>query len=219
MRKRKKLTPASPEEAEDLVSNMQKIKSLENLEESLSKLPSVGKKSAERMAYAMLNFSDEDLEEIGNAIINFKKRIKVCPICGMITENDKCEICADESRDQTTLMIVSYPKDVFTLEKSETYHGLYHILNGEISLSKGMRVDELNLQSLYRRLEEGKIKEIIIATNPTVDGETTALYLNKTLELYDVNVTRLAYGLQMGGSLDYVDPLTLSKALEGRHKL
>ena len=116
-------------------------------------------------------------------------------------------------------MIVSYPKDVFTIEKSESFKGRYHVLNGEISLGKGMRIDHLNVPSLLTRLEEGKIKEIILATSPTVDGETTALYLAKTLEPYNIKVTRLAYGLQMGGNLDYVDPLTLSKALEGRHKI
>ena len=198
---------------------MNKLKSLERLEESLSKLPSVGKKSAERMAYALLDFSDEDLNEIGDAIKELKGKIKRCPVCGMITEEEICEICQDQNRDDSTLMIVSFPKDVFTMERSETFNGKYHVLNGEISLSKGMSTNNLNLDSLFKRLEKGNIKEVIIATSPTIDGETTALYLAKRLELYHINVTRLAYGLQMGGNLEYVDPLTLSKALEGRHKI
>ena len=198
---------------------MEKLKALVALEESLAKLPSIGKKSAERMAYAMLNFSDEDLLEISESIKNLRNNIHTCPICGMICEDDKCEVCKDETREKSLLMIVSYPKDVFTLENSQTFNGLYHVLNGEISLSKGMHLEDLNLDSLYKRLEQGEIKEVILATNPTVDGETTALYLAKTLEPYNVNVTRLAYGLQMGGNLDYVDPLTLSKALEGRKKI
>lgn len=198
---------------------MDKPKSLEKLEEALAKLPGVGKKSAERMAYSMLDFSIEDLELISESIRDLKAKMHFCPVCGMITEEEKCEICSDKSRDESVLMIVSYPKDVFTIERSGTFNGRYHVLNGEITLSKGMSVDHLNLQSLYKRLEESKISEVILATNPTVDGETTAIYLNKILEPYHLNITRLAYGLQMGANLDYVDPLTFSKALEGRRKL
>ncbi len=198
---------------------MEKLKALQRLEEALARLPSVGKKSAERMAYAMLSFSDEDLLEISEAIKSLKQDIRFCKTCGMLSEEDECEICKDKSRDDSILMIVSYPKDVITMEKSETFKGRYHVLGGELNLSKGINLDSLNLVSLYKRIENNNVKEIIIATNPTIDGETTALYLAKTLEPYKVNVTRLAYGLQMGGNLDYVDPLTLSKALEGRHKI
>ncbi|MBQ6920882.1 MAG: recombination protein RecR [Bacilli bacterium] len=198
---------------------MENLKSLEALQEQLSKLPGVGKKSAERMAYALLDFPDEELKDIAKAISSLKEKIHFCPICGMISDIDGCYICDDSTRDQTSLMIVSYPKDVMSLEKSRAYNGLYHVLNGEISLSKGLDVSNLNLESLFRRLDEGNIKEIILATNPTIDGETTSGYLNKLLEKYEIKVTRLAYGLQMGGNLDYVDPLTLSKALEGRHKI
>lgn len=198
---------------------MEKLKALERLEESLAKLPGVGKKSAERMAYSMLNFSDEDLLEISESIKDLKANIRFCKICGMISEEDECEICKDRDRDESVIMVVSYPKDVIAIEKSGTFNGKYHILNGEISLSKGINIDNLNLPSLYERLSSNKVREIILATNPTIDGETTALYLAKALEKYNVNITRLAYGLQMGGNLEYVDPLTLSKALEGRHKL
>ena len=198
---------------------MEKLKALERLEESLAKLPGVGKKSAERMAYSMLNFSDEDLLEISESIKDLKVNIRFCKTCGMIAEDDECEICKDKDRDDSVIMVVSYPKDVIAIEKSGTYNGKYHILNGEISLSKGIHIEDLNLPALYERLSSNKVREIILATNPTIDGETTALYLAKALEKYNVNVTRLAYGLQMGGNLEYVDPLTLSKALEGRHKL
>lgn len=198
---------------------MENLKSLEALQEQLSKLPGVGKKSAERMAYALLDFPDEELKDIAKAISSLKEKIHFCPVCGMISDIDGCYICDDSTRDQTSLMIVSYPKDVMSLEKSGAYNGLYHVLNGEISLSKGLDVSNLNLESLFKRLDEGNIKEIILATNPTIDGETTSGYLNKLLEKYEIKVTRLAYGLQMGGNLDYVDPLTLSKALEGRHKI
>ena len=198
---------------------MENLKSLELLQEQLSKLPGVGKKSAERMAYSLLDFPEEELDDIASAISSLKDHIHFCPICGMISDIDGCYICDDSTRDQSTLMIVSYPKDVMSLEKSNAYHGLYHVLNGELSLSKGINVDSLNLDSLFARLEKGNIKEIILATNPTLDGETTSSYLNKLLEKYEIKVTRLAYGLQMGGNLDYVDPLTLSRALEGRHKI
>ena len=198
---------------------MQKLKSLERVEDSLAKLPSVGKKSAERMAYSMLLFESEDLNEIGDAIKSLKDKIHVCPICGMMTDIDGCYICDDSSRDQNTLMVVSYPKDVMSLEKSGAFNGQYHVLNGELCLAKGINPDNLNIDSLLTRLDKGEIKEVILATNPTVDGETTSMYLAKLLEKYSINVTRLAYGLQMGGNLDYVDPLTLSKALEGRRKI
>ena len=198
---------------------MERLRSLDNLIENLYKLPGVGKKSAERMAYSLLEFSDEDLEDIAKAISELKKKIHFCPTCGMITDIDGCYICDDKNRDENTIMVVSYPKDVISIEKSESYHGQYHVLNGEISLAKGMNVDSLNVQSLLKRLDDGNYEEVILATNPTVDGETTSMYLAKLLEKYNVKVTRLAYGLQIGGNLVYVDPLTLSKALEGRHKI
>ena len=198
---------------------MEKLKSLEVLSEQLAKLPGVGKKSAERMAYSMLDFSSEDLLEISESIRTLKEKIHFCPVCGMISDIDGCYICDDSNRDTSTLMIVSYPKDVMSLEKSGAFNGLYHVLNGELCLSKGIDPEKLNIDSLLNRLDKGDIKEVILATNPTVDGETTSMYLAKLLEKYQINVTRLAYGLQMGGNLDYVDPLTLSKALEGRRKL
>lgn len=198
---------------------MEKLKSLQRLEEGLAKLPGVGKKSAERMAYSMLNFSDEDLLEISESIKELKTNIRFCKTCGMISEDDECEICKDSTRDDSVIMVVSYPKDVISIEKSNTFNGKYHVLNGEISLSKGIHIENLNLPALYERLNTNKVTEVILATNPTIDGETTALYIGKAIEKYNVKVTRLAYGLQMGGNLEYVDPLTLSKALEGRHKL
>ena len=198
---------------------MSDLKALVRLQESLAKLPSVGKKSAERMAYAMLEMDDDDLKEFSDAIRELKEKIHYCPVCGNITEDEQCEICQDENRDRTTLMVVSSPKDVMAFENAEGYRGLYHVLGGTISLSKGKGIEDLNIPSLLKRVDSGEIKEIIIATNPTVDGETTALYLAKLLENKNVNVTRLAYGLPMGGNLDYADALTLAKAIEGRRKI
>lgn len=198
---------------------MEKLKALIRLEESLAKLPSVGKRSAERMAYAMLNMEDDDLVEFSDAIKNLKQSIHVCPICGFLTEEEKCEICSDNEREQDVLMVVSYPKDVIAFENAESYRGLYHVLNGAISVSKGASIEDLNIASLLQRVEQGSFKEVIIATNPTIEGETTALYLARLLADKVETVTRLAYGLQMGGNLDYTDSLTLSKAVEGRRKL
>ena len=198
---------------------MEKLKALIRLEESLAKLPSVGKRSAERMAYAMLNMDDDDLVEFSDAIKNLKQSIHVCPICGFLTEGENCEICDDPDRDQSVLMVVSYPKDVIAFENAESYRGLYHVLNGAISVSKGASIEDLNINSLMDRIEKGNFKEVIVATNPTIEGETTALYLAKLISGKVEQVTRLAYGLQMGGNLDYTDSLTLSKAVEGRRKL
>ncbi|NLB48474.1 MAG: recombination protein RecR [Erysipelotrichia bacterium] len=198
---------------------MEKLKALVRLEESLIKLPSVGRRSAERMAYALLNMVEDDLLEFAAALTNLKKAIKTCPTCGFLTETEQCAICEDRDRDNTVLMVVSFPKDVIALEKAETYRGLYHVLNGVISLSKGVSVSDLNIDSLIKRLSKNDFKEVIIATQPTIEGETTALYLAKTLAGKVEAVTRLAYGLPMGGNLDYTDALTLSKAVEGRRKL
>ena len=198
---------------------MEKLKALIRLEESLAKLPSVGKRSAERMAYAMLNMEDDDLAEFSDAIINLKKSIHVCPICGFLTDEENCVICNDKDREQDVLMIVSYPKDVIAFENAESYRGQYHVLNGVISLNKGGTIEDLNINSLMERIEKNNFKEVIIATNPTIEGETTALYIGKLIGDKVPTVTRLAYGLQMGGNLDYTDSLTLSKAVEGRRKL
>ena len=198
---------------------MEKLKALVRLEESLVKLPSVGRRSAERMAYALLSMDEEDLIEFSDALKNLKQSIHVCPICGFLTDGDECEICQDKDRDQKLLMVVSYPKDVIAFENAETYHGLYHVLNGAISLGKGGSVEDLNIDALLKRVEDHQFEEVIIATNPTIEGEATALYIAKLLEPKVNSVTRLAYGLQMGGNLDYTDSLTLSKAIEGRRKL
>ncbi|MCQ2800367.1 MAG: recombination mediator RecR [Bacilli bacterium] len=198
---------------------MEKLKALVRLEESLAKLPGVGRRSAERMAYALLGLDEEDINEFSNALINLKQSIHACPICGFLAEDEKCEICESDDREEDVLMVVSYPKDVIAFENAETYHGLYHVLNGVISLGKGGSIEDLNINSLLERVEKQHFREVIIATNPTIEGETTALYLAKLLEPKVDNVTRLAYGLQMGGNLEYTDSLTLSKAIEGRRKL
>lgn len=198
---------------------MKALKSLERLEESFNKLPSVGKKSAERLAYSILDMSNEEVDEFCNALKGVKNKVHVCPICGAYTEDEECDICSNSSRDSSTLLVVSYPKDVISFERMNTYNGLYHVLGGIISVQNEKSIDELNIPSLIERVKTGLFKEVIIATNPTIEGETTAIYLSKILSEYISNVTRLAYGLQMGATLDYTDSLTLAKAIEGRRKI
>ena len=198
---------------------MKDLKSLERLEESFKKLPSIGKRSAERLAYSILDMSNDDVDEFCNALKGVKNKIHVCPVCGAYTEDELCDICADSSRDKSVLLVVSYPKDVISFEAMNTYRGLYHVLGGIISVQNGKSIDELNISGLIERVKDSEVKEIIIATNPTIEGETTAIYLSKVLKDYVPNITRLAYGLQMGGTLDYTDSLTLAKAIEGRRKI
>lgn len=190
-----------------------------SLVDSFAKLPGIGKKSAERMAYAVLEMGDEDAQEFEQAIHNAKKRIHKCPNCGLYAEKDLCEICLDPSRDHSTCIVLSYPKDFLAFEKLNDFHGIYHVLGGVIAPSKGIGPEDLDIDHLLARIKEEGIKEIVIATSPTLEGETTALFLAKLLQGQDVTVTRLAYGLPMGASLDYADSLTLTKALQGRTKL
>lgn len=198
---------------------MEQLKSLTKLIEQFKKLPSVGVKSAERMAYAVLSWDKEDIEIFSKALLETKAKIHACPICGILTEHDKCEICSSLERDKSCLMVVCYQKDVNAFEKSETYHGLYHVLNGVLSIQNGISYEDLSIDELEKRISSGDIKEVILATEPTIDGETTAQFIAKILDKYHVTISRLGYGLPMGGHLDYADSLTLSKSLEGRTKL
>ncbi|MDF9824321.1 recombination protein RecR [Breznakia sp. PF5-3] len=193
-------------------------KKFENLIDCLRKLPGVGLKSAERYAFDMLDYSDEDIEAFIESLQGLKDSIHRCERCGNLAEDTLCDICKDESRNQKVIFVVQNPKDVVAMEKTNEYHGLYHVLNGVISTSKGVMPEDINLASLLERLND-QVEEVIIATNPTVEGETTALYISKLLENKNITVTRIAHGLPMGGHLDYADELTLIKALEGRNKM
>lgn len=198
---------------------MKELKSVTKLIESFSRLPGVGHRSAEKMAYSVLEMLDEDVEMFSDALRELKQNVHRCPICGTYTEDDVCEICANDSRDKTKIIVVSYPKDVYSFEKLGVYDGRYHVLGGVLSAVSGVGINDLNIEGLEKRIKEDGVQEIIIATNPTTEGETTALFLAKILEKQNVSVTRLAYGLPMGAHLEYADSLTLSKALEGRKKI
>jgi len=181
------------------------------------KLPGVGNKTAQRYAFELLNKSEEEINEYVDAIKSIKS-IQRCPVCGFIKDENGCELCKDHSRDIKTIMVVSYPQDVIAIEKTEMYKGLYHVLNGVISASKGIYPEDLGIESLLKRID-GTVKEAIIATSATMDGEMTALYLDKMLKEKDVVVSRIAHGLPMGASLDYADELTLIKALSNRTEI
>ena len=192
--------------------------SIEKLIECFKILPSVGNKTAERYALAMLEAPKEKIEQLIEALQLVSNEIKRCPICGNLTDKQLCSICCDENRDNTTICIVQQPKDVIAMEKVKSYKGLYHVLYGAISPLKGILPEDLNIESLFSRINEN-IKEVIIATNPTLEGDTTALYLIKALKKYpNITITKLANGLPIGANLDYADEMTLTRALDGRIK-
>ncbi len=193
-------------------------KKFEDLINSLRLLPGVGQKSAERFAFEMLNFSEEELDQFIQSITNIKDKLNYCELCGNLSEGKVCDICSDDTRDRLIICVVESAKDVIAMEKTNSYHGLYHVLHGVISTSKGIMPDDINLNNLLKRVDD-HIQEIIIATNPTIEGETTALYISKLLESKEVLVTRIAHGLPMGGNLDYAHELTIIKAMEGRSKI
>ena len=192
-------------------------KSFENLISIFEKLPGVGSKTAQRYAFSLLEKSDNQVNEIVQNILSIKN-IKKCKTCGFITDEDECIFCKDSARDNSTIMVVAYSQDVVAIEKTGSYKGLYHVLNGLISSTKGIYPEDIDIEPLLKRINN-ITKEIIIATSPTLDGEMTALYLDKILKDKNVLVTRLAHGLPMGSSLDYADDLTLIKALDNRRSI
>ena len=198
---------------------MEQFETIDKLINSLRKLPGVGIKSAERMAYQILDMKKETLDELISSFQSISQ-ISTCPLCGSYTEKGLCPFCSDVNRDESTLVVVSYFKDALAFEKIKTSHYLYHILNGSLNPTKGIGINDINIESLLKRIESNKdIKEVVLATNPTLEGETTALYISRLLQNYPITISRLAYGLPMGGQLDYADELTLTKALEGRNIL
>ena len=190
-------------------------KSFKNLIENFRKLPGVGEKTAERYSFQVLDLSKEEINEFIEALEQLRDEVKFCASCGNISDNELCLICEDSARNQKIICVVQSPKDVIAMERIQQFNGLYHVLNGVISTSKGILPEDINIKSLLTRVQN-EIEEVILATNLTVEGETTALYIAKMLESKGVIVTRIAHGLPMGGHLDYADELTLTKAIEGR---
>ncbi len=181
------------------------------------KLPGVGNKTAQRFAFTLLDLSKEELNDYAKSL-NDLATLKRCKVCGFLSDGDLCPICIDANRDKSIIMVVAYPQDLIAIEKTETFKGTYHILNGLLSSSKGIFPEDLKIEELLNRIDENT-KEIIIATSPTMDGEMTALYLDKILKDKNILVTRLAHGLPMGANLDYADELTLIKAMNNRKKI
>ena len=190
----------------------------EDLIEAFRHLPGVGIKTAERYAFTALEWDEETLDAFIRALDALHGGIRKCSVCGNLSDDDKCMICRDDTRNPNVICVVQSPKDVIAMEKTKEYNGVYHVLNGVINTAKGVMPQDLNIKSLLDRVNDDT-EEVILATNPTVEGETTALYLAKLLETMNINVTRIAHGLPMGGHLDYADELTLIKAFEGRKKM
>ncbi len=192
---------------------------LEDLIECFTHLPSVGKKSAERFAlYCLMHMEESELIDFSNALISISKDIHICPECGNICEDEVCSICKDPTRNHRQILVVEQIKDLFTIEKINDYRGVYHVLNGAISFSKGISINELNINPLVEKAKSCALDEIILATNATLEGETTARYLKELLGEYPVKITRIAHGLPVGGDLSYADEMTVLKAFEGRRE-
>lgn len=197
-------------------------KSLNELVENLQTLPSVGQKTAERYALYLIELDEEEVKNLADSIIEAREKTMYCSVCGNLSENELCSICKDERRNQSLICVVESVTDVIAMEKTENYHGLYHVLKGLISPSKGILPDDLNIKSLEVRLESPELKEVVIATNLTIEGDTTSLYLSKLINQIkkdEVVVSRIAHGLPVGGHLNYADDLTIIKAMEGRIKI
>ena len=196
------------------------IESLQNLAEQFGRLPGVGRKSAMRMAFAVLELSDEEAEAFADAITDAKQKIHLCPICQNLTDRELCPVCSDLSRDRSVICVVEDARDVLSLEKVREYRGMYHVLHGVISPVNGVTPDKIKLRELIERIgTDDTVKEIIVATNPTVEGEATAMYIARLVKPLGIKVTRLAYGMPVGGDLEYTDEVTLAKAIEGRREM
>lgn len=192
---------------------------IQDLIDELSRLPGVGPKSAQRLAFHLVKAQAEDANRLADAIRRAKERIAFCRECGNVAEGDRCRICSDASRDMTVLCVVEEPKDVATIEKASVMRGRYHVLGGAISPLDGVGPDDLRVQELLDRVERDGIREVILATNPNLEGNATAMYIAAVLKPLGVHVTRLASGLPVGGDLEYADEVTLSQALEGRRDM
>ena len=200
-------------------SFMPTTESVSKLIQELNKLPGIGPKSAQRLAYHILRAPEEQARLLADAILSVKQKTKLCSLCFNVTESDPCRICGNDHRDHTKICIVEQPQDILALEHTRAYKGLYHVLHGAISPTEGVGTDDIRVKELVSRLQDGSVEEIILATNTNLEGEQTALYLNKLISPLGIKVTRLARGLPFGTELEYADDVTLTRALEGRQEL
>ena len=193
--------------------------SIQKLIESFEKLPSIGHKTAARLAFHVLDWNEEETNKFVSSIVDAKKNLKYCSKCYNITDNDPCQICSNPRRDQSIICVVEDVRDVAAMERTHEFKGVYHVLHGSISPMNGVGPDDIKIKELLSRLMDGSVKEVIIATNPRVEGEATAMYLSKLIKPLGISVTRIAHGIPVGGDLEYTDEITLTKALEGRREI
>ena len=193
--------------------------SIEKLIESFEKLPSIGHKTAIRLAFHMLDMTDDEITEFTTSITDAKKKLKYCSTCFNISDTDPCPICSNPKRDQSTICVVEDVRDIMAMERTHEYKGVYHVLHGTISPMNGIGPDEIKIKELLNRIRDNDIKEVIIATNPRVEGEATSIYISKLIKAFNIKVTRIAHGIPVGGDLEYTDEITLMKAMEGRREI
>jgi recombination protein RecR len=193
--------------------------SIEKLIQSFEKLPSIGNKTAARLAFYILNASEEETNEFVSSIINAQKNLKYCSKCYNISDTDPCTICGNPKRDQSSICVVEDVRDIIAMERTHEFKGVYHVLHGSISPMNGIGPEDIKIKELLARLMDGQVREVILATNPRVEGEATAMYLSKLIKPLGITVTRIAHGIPVGGDLEYTDEITLTKALEGRREL
>ncbi len=192
---------------------------LQDLADQFARLPGVGGKTAQRLAFYVLGLSDEEAETFAQAILTAKRTVHTCPVCQNLTDKELCPICQDDMRDQGLICVVAEPKDVIAMERSREFHGVYHVLHGVISPLNHVTQDDIRIKELLARVASGKVREVIMATNPDTEGEATAMYISRLLRPMAIKVTRLAYGVPVGSQLEYADEVTLSRALEGRQEI
>ena len=198
---------------------MAEIEAIARLVNQLSKLPGVGRKTAQRLAYHIVGLPEEQVRELAVAIFNGKKQIHFCPVCGNYTDGELCAVCADNSRRRDIVCVVRDPRDVNAMERMREYNGLYHVLHGVISPTDGVGPDDISIRELLTRLSSGEVTEVVLATNPDVEGEATAAYISRLIKPMGVKVTRIAHGVPIGGELEYTDEVTLLRAFQGRREL
>jgi recombination protein RecR len=192
---------------------------ISKLIDSFMKLPGIGPKTAGRLAFFVLSMKEDTVLDFAKALVDAKRNLRFCSVCGHITDIDPCHICQDQSRDRSLICVVQDPKDVIAMEKMRDYRGLYHVLQGAISPMDGIGPEDINVPSLLTRLQDEEVEELILATNPTIEGEATAMYISRLVRPSGIMTTRIAHGLPVGGDLEYADEVTLSRALEGRREL